>query len=648
MIETEDIRLSQERLAALKELLTPIKDLAKSWNVDISTELENYISQFDDDLNSDNFAEAALVIQGSAAVWSKKVEYLFKFAVDSRTILDENTRKKDKDVSGKDEEKEDVDEMMIFDSYKGKIASNAFFDLSSMNKSQYYKPDLPLCLSSASIRNDDPENMLYNKKGELLASIDDFVMNKCIIDKRGFASIEIESYHLLKTVSKKSALTPFFRRRVSQYDGCANPSKSPFVVESNAAAAAAYDEMHEVGDIPETDEPFDDGQDDPGGALDLSDGSDAEDGVVHSIAPIGDTNEPKTPMHSLHLRSSSKINVTSVTPLVTKSDPVSKEILTLNPYDELPSKPFKKANIEKPKINRKRRKESSPKTSLSDMLQSSNKSAKPVKFHNILRKPVYPENIELFKKLKSKEYVSTKLAKKKIASQPQPISLPDDLFKPPEVAETSDHDDFDPGIEDDFDNDFCGTVSENLQPEGLKSSEDPEISHNLEDLENRQEKALSDQNPQSTISYEDIVRQHVLKFSLGAGNRYQASELRTRVIDWENKITPVLEEEEKAPPFNVCYYSNKLISKLSECDNEQATFKNLVEGESKGEVCRLFLTSLMLTNSANIQLSGDNDDTKCKLISRTLFSDVLEGYVAAESASSVPSASNRKRKNVPK
>ena len=67
------------------ELLNPIRDLARNWDIDVASSLEEYLDElsqlrFSNIPGSEggtlNFAEAALVIQGSAAVYSKKVEYL--------------------------------------------------------------------------------------------------------------------------------------------------------------------------------------------------------------------------------------------------------------------------------------------------------------------------------------------------------------------------------------------------------------------------------------------------------------------------------------------------------------------------------------------------------------------------------------------
>jgi len=66
-----------------QHLLQPIRDLSKVWNIEIAEELEKYMQEvstlsFSAEVGSKrlNFAEAALLIQGSTAVYSRKVEQL--------------------------------------------------------------------------------------------------------------------------------------------------------------------------------------------------------------------------------------------------------------------------------------------------------------------------------------------------------------------------------------------------------------------------------------------------------------------------------------------------------------------------------------------------------------------------------------------
>jgi condensin-2 complex subunit H2 len=62
-------------------LLEPIRDLAKNWCIDVAKDLEDYLEEletiaisFDGGATKLDFREAALLIQGSAAIYSRKVE----------------------------------------------------------------------------------------------------------------------------------------------------------------------------------------------------------------------------------------------------------------------------------------------------------------------------------------------------------------------------------------------------------------------------------------------------------------------------------------------------------------------------------------------------------------------------------------------
>jgi condensin-2 complex subunit H2 len=94
-------------------LLTPIRDLAANWSVDIAGELEEYLLELEDLEISEpahsqtnlqhldykgkgkgtlNFVEAALLIQGSVCVYSKKVEFLYKLLY--QTLAAVSTKRK--------------------------------------------------------------------------------------------------------------------------------------------------------------------------------------------------------------------------------------------------------------------------------------------------------------------------------------------------------------------------------------------------------------------------------------------------------------------------------------------------------------------------------------------------------------------------
>ena len=85
------------------------RDLAKNWDVDIATELEDYLGEleeiqvsFDQGETNLNFAEAALLIQGSACVYSRKVEYLYTLIFNSLAIVSKKKRERQKSSVGAD------------------------------------------------------------------------------------------------------------------------------------------------------------------------------------------------------------------------------------------------------------------------------------------------------------------------------------------------------------------------------------------------------------------------------------------------------------------------------------------------------------------------------------------------------------------
>eukprot|EP00002_Diphylleia_rotans_P035653 TRINITY_DN7802_c0_g1_i2.p1 TRINITY_DN7802_c0_g1~~TRINITY_DN7802_c0_g1_i2.p1 ORF type:complete len:286 (+),score=71.13 TRINITY_DN7802_c0_g1_i2:54-911(+) len=94
----------QERVSRFAHLLQPIRDLAENWSIDIARELEEYLDElehvtisFDDGKTNVNFAEAALLIQSSACIYSKKVEFLYNMVFQTLDYLAEKRRTTRKD-----------------------------------------------------------------------------------------------------------------------------------------------------------------------------------------------------------------------------------------------------------------------------------------------------------------------------------------------------------------------------------------------------------------------------------------------------------------------------------------------------------------------------------------------------------------------
>lgn len=89
-LNTDSTPKTMTGIADWKTLVEPIRNLAANWDIDIADQLEAYLEEveslqvsFDGGSTNLNFAEAALLIQSSTAIYSKKVEYLHQLVIQS-------------------------------------------------------------------------------------------------------------------------------------------------------------------------------------------------------------------------------------------------------------------------------------------------------------------------------------------------------------------------------------------------------------------------------------------------------------------------------------------------------------------------------------------------------------------------------------
>lgn len=135
------------------------------------------------------------------------------------------------------------------------------------------------------------------------------------------------------------------------------------------------------------------------------------------------------------------------------------------------------------------------------------------------------------------------------------------------------------------------------------------------------------------FTYEEICRQRVASFMSGTEKCVRETDLSRRVSDWQEKLTPLLKQQDAHPPFDIHHYGREIIGRLEEelksfsldklsgsCKRDEkkrarlnmspgqeaetergaVPFVTLVGGKSQFEVCRLFLASLQLANSGNM------------------------------------------------
>ena len=111
-------------------------------------------------------------------------------------------------------------------------------------------------------------------------------------------------------------------------------------------------------------------------------------------------------------------------------------------------------------------------------------------------------------------------------------------------------------------------------------------------------------NDNNSNEYTEICKNYVLKMvEEGRRNTITSSSVAA-LADWENKLIPILENEQNRKQFNINETREWILSNL-ELKNGEITFQNLTSGLQSHEISRVFLSSLMLVNSRNINIIRD-------------------------------------------
>ena len=101
------------------------------------------------------------------------------------------------------------------------------------------------------------------------------------------------------------------------------------------------------------------------------------------------------------------------------------------------------------------------------------------------------------------------------------------------------------------------------------------------------------------------------KYLLEADQYFEQSDLTRRVAEWSRRLEPLLDEQEKRPPFDISEYGEKLIENFGDSFSEEskpiASFTELVKPVEPYEVARNFaaLLELVRTFSACLWTSSN-------------------------------------------
>uniref|UniRef100_A0A803LS76 Condensin-2 complex subunit H2 n=1 Tax=Chenopodium quinoa TaxID=63459 RepID=A0A803LS76_CHEQI len=183
-----------------------------------------------------------------------------------------------------------------------------------------------------------------------------------------------------------------------------------------------------------------------------------------------------------------------------------------------------------------------------------------------------------------------------------------DTFYTPENGEAEDISD--DGIPDFDQNDF-DMPDVNYMDEGVDFNTDKH-----DDFADHYDAANADVNedPTSQPSLEDLCRAHLDSLLASIAENETQTELAARVSSWKQRTEHDLEEEDSRQPFDIHEYGEAVLDRISQSEDESVvSFTDVVKGQKKHDIARTFSALLQLVNDRKVDLdrSTSTNDSFC-------------------------------------
>ncbi|CAN7941294.1 unnamed protein product [Ixodes pacificus] len=596
-------------------LLTPIRDLTKNWEVDISAYLDQYLEElsqtpvgYQNGESTVNFTRAAFLIQGSASVYGKKVEYLYSLV---QKLASEMTHRGNSGETGEDAQgvaktaagashrrKADYGFSLQEDMGLGENLDDAVGGRTGRagRKTRLKRQRrLPLQLV---LFEEDKQTRLLDVKGDVVGHQSDYMLHElpecsCDPDRCRCHRTSLEGQRRLDDSDEVSVADP------ADFDGGGlNVSGAP----------------HLSGPLPDLDI--------SGlGALHEDVGAFEECRAKPDVEPEPEPAPVPLPRNS------------SVGRRIKEENRVKKEdiILVHKFYDPMEDT----SALNKPiKIMRRARKRP---------LKESD-DVPPIYVRWAIEGP-FPEAYRKELELQKKGEImpgGERLYKKAL-----------EAMKSMDAAEKEGFEETVPPEEDD---DGCAADDPcEPEPDEEKGIDWPDLGPDrLAEPEPGATAAASEEGSDKD-SYGTLVHSY-LRECQEPMNSFQLTDLQKRVAEWENKIRPTLEEEEEQrEPYDIRTYCGRLLDRFGDGPSKQSmAFRSVVQGGPVWEVPRYFVASLQLANNRNVALTTDGvldagmDTLQLTLLSRRQHFEELDDFgtsqATSQAPSQAPSSESRKRK----
>ncbi|EEF45573.1 conserved hypothetical protein [Ricinus communis] len=539
------------------------RDLEANWDVDLAKKLEDYLLKLcsgeitSDDNVSVNFAEAALLLQGSVQVYSRKVEYLYNLVLHALDFLSQKRQQEQTEGTSFQPEQngsnaasdEESDQFWVSDDVPVE-ARNSLDASTSKDDSLYHfvKPPANLIVLEGDCLNTTGDGGELDSY--LLATNDlyrDFILlDPCDADAVNDFFNGDETGKGLNSTCKGSSPRKSFQSPSRRSGGTARKSslgknQDAKLNQTPVADCIFGDNSSKVVPNPHT-----------CNGLDMDD----------------DYSEPR------NWEGSDDDN--------NDDDPWK----PLNPHEPgtLKVKPFRKV-----KPYRRNVVKSARQTSITTMFPLAR-----------MRGTISPELTEIW------EARFSRSEKTESADSPP---LYEKLRQSLSNGGYNNSDTFGNAENDDEGNEHDSGVPDFGQPD----DDIPENMYMDEDLHHEKvgssthfdiNEAFGNEDPSSQASLEDLCRSHLDALLANIAETEKQTELATRVSSWKQKIEHNLEEQDSRPSFDIHAYGERILDKLSlEANGENVmSFADVVKGQEKHDVARTFSALLQLVNNGDVNL----------------------------------------------
>uniref|UniRef100_A0A0R3RVE6 Condensin-2 complex subunit H2 n=1 Tax=Elaeophora elaphi TaxID=1147741 RepID=A0A0R3RVE6_9BILA len=619
-------------------LLQPIRDLQKNWDIDISHLLEEFVerirelsdqSGFDDEgtgrEDKFNFAEAAILIQGSTMVYGKKVEYVHGLARDFyEQLRDKKTSRKRNSGDNMEHVEDDVDEFAQEPDDPCELLQ--FTNLRTVDwktlmlKSEAKPPPLlaQMPISLMPLADFEKTNVpLYSSRNlkELIGKRDDFIINTGFIHKSGALLLDLANAKLLNDFMMQKHCHGSLGHAdvlMQQDDGQSDVADNEHIRSStsevekirrmtsgtNLNTITRRDTSH-VQLVSDVDIGANMVKDDAGKNY-VQEENDETGDFGFDRPPVSDVEDDKDDGH--HPADEEVFDEAD------EDEPVM-DLFRLQKCKHAPYRACKPSfvpeQIEKRRLKRREKLGLKTCSTLNDFLQRHIYHSLPKGTAHALDDDF---SIIFGKLIRNLEKHRMNAIKERALQNVGLYQQSDDVQSGESEVEVDEYAGADNGYSDDeIEGAVDITGDGNLTFANMPNDVLEDRVHVSSMYMNLNDPDLL-LKPAEQMTYQDLLKRYTCRYWSSAEET--TSKLCKRVQQWEEKVQPLLEEEETRREFNIHQYSTELLDQY-EGIGQTRTFAELMQNvRTRYDISRYCLASLMLANTGNIEVDfGSNTES---------------------------------------